>query len=430
MSEEEIFYEDNDIITDLSENENENLWNESNQFSFHDIDSEIIESETVTSESSIGSSVWKYFDKSPPNAPGYNVCKECFNKYKLTTSVTSLRKHLTKHHLKAPTKKQKILPFKRVDPFNEHEQNEHDMYLIRWVICDLQPFTVVDNFYFRKFINFLCSRYTIPDRHRAKGKHKPNSAYVKSYNLYLNFLLILKFFNLIELIINEFVNQRAKITGEFYQIPGKYSLTADIWTSSINREAFLGLTVHYIDSNWCLHNFLLDIIPFKISHSGMNIAKEIMRVLEEFNITEKIIALTTDNASAMLVCGKEIVSILDNEFSSLIFSHYHCAAHILNLAVQQGLKSSDNIINKIRNLMGKLKNSTRLCDDLRLLCEIKKINYLKPILDVETRWNSTYYMLKRFEILQPALILLAVDHQSLNISFNNNEWIVIKVKKF
>lgn len=54
------------------------------------------------------------------------------------------------------------------------------------------------------------------------------------------------------------------------------------------------LTIHYIDPGWNLCNFLLDIIPFAIKHSGVNIAQEIMRVLEEFNIFSRIITLTTD----------------------------------------------------------------------------------------------------------------------------------------
>lgn len=104
-----------------------------------------------------------------------------------------------------------------------------------------------------------------------------------------------------------------------------------MWTSTINREAFLGLTIHYVDSNWKLQNFLLDIIPFTVSHSGANMAREIMRTLEEFNISNKIVALTTDNESAMIVCGREIALEMDDRFSSMIFSHYRCAAHVLNL---------------------------------------------------------------------------------------------------
>ena len=112
----------------------------------------------------------------------------------------------------------------------------------------------------------------------------------------------------------------------------------------------MGLTVHYVDSDWNLCNFLLDIVPFAIRHTGVNIAQEIIRVLEEFNISTKIIALTTDNDSAMLVCGREIADAFDDEISLMNFSHYRCAAHVLNLGVKKGLEAVNSSIAKARKL--------------------------------------------------------------------------------
>ena len=37
-------------------------------------------------------------------------------------------------------------------------------------------------------------------------------------------------------------------------------------------------------------------------------------------------------------------------------------------------------------------------------------------------------MLKHFETLQSALILLAADHLSVNLSLNDNDWTIIKVR--
>lgn len=92
-------------------------------------------------------------------------------------------------------------------------------------------------------------------------------------------------------------------------------------------RGYLGVTIHYVDSNWHLCNFLLDIIPFTIRHTGGNIAQEIVRILDEFNISNKIIALTTDNESAMIVCGREVANALNTEFSSLNFFHTIVAQH-------------------------------------------------------------------------------------------------------
>ena len=121
------------------------------------------------------------------------------------------------------------------------------------------------------------------------------------------------------------------------------------------QESFLGLTIHYVNSDWKLYNFLLNIIPFTISYSGMNIANKIMRVLNEFNISNKIIAFTIDNESAMLVCERKIGLALDSEFSSMIFSYYHCTAYVLNLGIKQGLKLVDNAVIKTRCRIKNLK---------------------------------------------------------------------------
>ncbi|GBB85714.1 hypothetical protein RclHR1_01220010 [Rhizophagus clarus] len=201
------------------------------------------------------STVWLYFNKDPPSPPGFNICKRCSFKYKLTTSVTTLRRYLEKHQINVPTKKYtKVVKNKNQDPFEKKQQEEHDNCLIQ---C----------------------------------------------------------------------------------------------------------------------------------HTGINISNEIMRVLQEFNISNRIIALTTDNKSAMVVCGCEIASSFDNKFSMITFSHYRCAGHVLNLEVKQGLRLVDATVIK----------------------------------------NSTYYMLKCFIELEPALNLLVADDELIKFLCPiNSKWTAIK----
>ena len=74
--------------------------------------------------------MWEYFDRNPSNLSGYNVCRKCLTKYKVSTDISTLRKHLQKHKLNVPVKNQEILVIKKTDPFNKQEQEEHDNYLI------------------------------------------------------------------------------------------------------------------------------------------------------------------------------------------------------------------------------------------------------------------------------------------------------------
>ena len=98
------------------------------------------------------------------------------------------------------------------------------------------------------------------------------------------------------------------------------------------------------------------------------------------------------------------------------------------MGVKQGLELVSDSVNKVCELMSKIKISTLLCDQLRGFCTLKHIHNYKPVLDVETRWNSTYYMLKRMEQLEPALVLLAADNNNIkNLYPNEGDWIIIKV---
>src|SRR6266542_3214580 len=98
-----------------------------------------------------------------------------------------------------------------------------------------------------------------------------------------------------------------------------------------------------------------------------------MHVLEEFNISNKIITLTTDNDSAMLACEREIAGTLDNEFSSMNFSHYRCVTYVLNLDMKKGLKTVGSSVIKTHKIMCIIKNLTQLYNSLHAFCNLKKI---------------------------------------------------------
>jgi len=158
-----------------------------------------------------------------------------------------------------------------------------------------------------------------------------------------------------------------------------------------------------------------------VRHSGANIADTIMAVLREFDLEEKTLALTTDNASSMLVCGAIMAVELEREFDNLNFAYYRCAAHVLNLTVGQGIKLIDESVRKVRALMTYIKSSHPLNESLKALCDVKGIAYLAPEVDVKTRWNSTYYMLEKWTRMEAALNLLAADDRTVRQRYLNED---------
>ena len=329
----------------------------------------------------ITSSVWPFFDKNTERHPGLPVCRTCQSVFKKTSSTTSLRQHLLSHHINAPHKRQKTLHEYRTDSHTERDQEVRDNAIIKWIICDQQPFTVVECKEWREMIQTFDQRYSFHNRKTTKQQ-----------------------------ILNLFEEKRMDIKKTIAQISGKVSLTSDMWTAS-NNDAFLSLTIHFVDNNWVLKNFLLDIIPFSIRHTGINMATAIMNVLQEFDLAEKTLALTTDNASSMIGCANYMAEELELDFNNFTFAHYRCAAHVLNLAVNQGMEFIDESILKVRSLMSYLRASSTTNAELKVLCDIKNIKYLAPELDIKTRWNSTYYMLDKWQKMEPAINMLAADNR-------------------
>ena len=90
----------------------------------------------------------------------------------------------------------------------------------------------------------------------------------------------------------------------------------------------------------------------------------------------------------------------------MAFTHYRCAAHIINLAVKAGMNYVGNEIKKLHQFVVKVKNSPLLLNKLLEIYILRKVKFLKPSLDVDTHWNSTFSMISRQILMQNVSELL------------------------
>ncbi|OWZ08124.1 hypothetical protein PHMEG_00019383 [Phytophthora megakarya] len=67
-----------------------------------------------------------------------------------------------------------------------------------------------------------------------------------------------------------------------------------------------------------------------------------------------------------------------------------CASHRLNLAVNLLLADDDELLDKVQKLMCKVKNS------LLVSARLRRKTLLHPVLKQDTRWSSTFSMVKRY----------------------------------
>ena len=135
------------------------------------------------------------------------------------------------------------------------------------------------------------------------------------------------------------------------------------------------------------------------NHKGETIRKVIESCLHEWGI-ERIFTITVDNASANDVAINYVKRklktwsnyglVLDGEFL-----HMRCCAHIVNLIVTEALKEMHDSILSIHHVVKYIRSSPSRLQKFKRCVEQEKIESSSLcVLDVQTRWNSTYLMLK------------------------------------
>lgn len=156
------------------------------------------------------------------------------------------------------------------------------------------------------------------------------------------------------------------------------------------------VTAHFIDKNWQYHRKVISFFKVK-GHKGDDIGKNLQRCLLDWGL-EKVMCVTVDNASSNDSGVSYLRRHMNNAKTSIAegkYLHMRCAAHIVNLIVQDGLKEVDTSVKRVRAAVKYIKNGTSRLAKFKELAEEEKVD-TKAFLHVDicTRWNSTYLMLK------------------------------------
>lgn len=218
------------------------------------------------------SDIWKHFVKAADyEASKKAICIHCKNSYVCSDGSTkSLWRHVKKVHPKAlgiPVAAGPLDRFFGGAPEDVPYSNEaFKEVLVNMIARKCLPFILVEDGDFRTMVRMLRPGTNVPSANTIKNE-------------------TMKIFNA----------EKARMRALLQETPGKLSFTVDVWTSA-NVEAFLGVTVHWIDKEWCLQDTLLDLVPLEGPHTGENLCTEFVGVCSDFGILTKLLAVTTDNA--------------------------------------------------------------------------------------------------------------------------------------
>ncbi|XP_048478263.1 zinc finger BED domain-containing protein 4-like [Plutella xylostella] len=270
-------------------------------------------------------------------------------------------------------------------PITLSKKAQLDMQLLLMIAKEYQPFNLVNDIEFRKFVTLLNPSYTLPTPKTLSENLLPQ----------------------------QYLKLKQKVKDQLSKALA-VCVTTDGWTSD-NNESFIGVTAHYIDPETSeLCSYLLGCIEYEESHTAENLHQFLREQFKEWDIGHKVGAIVSDNAANILA------AIHLSDWRSV-----SCFAHTLNLIVQTALGCISEITGKVKKIVEFFHRSTTGLNKLKSIQLQMNAPQLKLKQDVITRWNSTYDMLDRATKIKEALIAtLALIRQDLVLSAE--DWRVIE----
>ncbi|GKB95839.1 zinc finger BED domain-containing protein RICESLEEPER 2-like protein [Tanacetum coccineum] len=304
-------------------------------------------------------------------------CIHCKDKFAMnaTATTTTLKRHLESCKVKKfNDSKQQLLNFQRVSDENQDNSSypalttgKYDPATTRelishWVLMHEHPFTIVEEDGLNLVFKSMQPRAENITRHAVKND-----------------------------CMNVYEMEKKKLKKLLVDIK-RISLTTDLWKSKHQNTEYMVITGHFVDTNWKLQKRVLSFVDIPPPRHGIEIADTLLKCLREWEIEDKIMTISVDNASANDAAMKILTAHfkrLGTLFCDGIFFHVRCCAHILNLMVQDGLSVIKDIVSKVH---------------------------------ASTRWNSTYKMLSTAILFKEAFSMYEVRDPLYKHSRSDDDW--------
>jgi hypothetical protein len=294
---------------------------------------------------------------------------------------------------------------------NKRQQQLSNSIIFNLIVSMGMPLSIVDNEAFMNFMNDVDPRY------------KP----INRRDITRSFLPVLQ---------KQCISKLKQICAESKHV----SLALDSWSDRRMRSYF-GITLHTIINDE-YKSYLLSFERLHGKHSGEKLAAEFDRVIQLYDLNDKIVRLITDNASNNLAAFDDIVlpgfedyfnelegdeseieqdneeeadsDILDGKkhlhMSEIDDSIYQttlnaatedeflrlpCFSHCLQLVVNDGIKACSIASSSLKKVAGlaKLAHTSTVFAE-----QLEKADFTIPKAN-RTRWNSQFLMVKHVIII-------------------------------
>ncbi|KNZ52129.1 uncharacterized protein VP01_3682g4 [Puccinia sorghi] len=109
-------------------------------------------------------------------------------------------------------------------------------------------------------------------------------------------------------------------------------------------KAFMAVTAHGITPDWNMIDVLIGIPAVQGWHTGSNFGKILVNILNDLELSNKLISITDDNASSNSTLASRVEHCLGGIFeanSQLL----GCMAHVINLTAVE--RKTVSVVNRV-----------------------------------------------------------------------------------
>lgn len=207
---------------------------------------------------------------------------------------------------------------------------------------------------------------------------------------------------LISDIIRNYEQMKSNIKNQLSEFNGVISFTSDIWMSCNERLGYVCVTSHYINSDWQLEKKIIAFRLLEYPHNSVTIYRELVKIFADYEVNDKILSITFDIASLNDPVIDLMLQYLNPPYGGKLFQ-IRCVCYIINLIAQEGLELAQNEISLISYAIAFISSSSSRLQQYYKLCKQMGLKKRKLKVDIKTRWNTTYLMLKSCEGYENAI---------------------------
>ncbi|KAJ7951913.1 zinc finger BED domain-containing protein DAYSLEEPER-like [Quillaja saponaria] len=193
-----------------------------------------------------------------------------------------------------------------------------------------------------------------------------------------------------------YLREKQNLLNFIRGIPGRVSLTLDLWTSN-QTLGYVFLRGHFIDNDWNLHRPILSVVMVPSPNSDDFINQSVVTCLSDWHLEGRVFTIALDQCffnESLIGSFRRSLSVKNPAMLNGQLISGNCYVRVISRLAQDALWTMKDTIVKVRESVKYVKTSEYHEEKFIELKRQLQVHTEKDLLiDDQTKWNTTYYML-------------------------------------